>query len=190
VPEAATAATPPLPSAPRARTKAASSAPICPGRGAQTQQVERGDDLPRHQAVRRAGSLPCWSDAAKVHHVAWSCWAWSSCTAAPAPAEPLAQVKERWQVTVTGQGELPPPPLKACPAHLRATAQLLSRRGLLVFLVGLHFLVSISPSRQGSTNAIKLLSHRTHLCVRPAPLIDEPVTAVATDPLQFIHREL
>jgi hypothetical protein len=37
-------------------------------------------------------------------------------------AESLAAVKERWQLTITRQGEPPPAPLKACPAHLRATA--------------------------------------------------------------------
>jgi len=36
--------------------------------------------------------------------------------------ESIAAVKERWQLTVTRQGQPPPPPLKACPAHLRATA--------------------------------------------------------------------
>jgi hypothetical protein len=33
-----------------------------------------------------------------------------------------AAVKERWQLALTRQGEPPPAPLKACPAHLRATA--------------------------------------------------------------------
>jgi hypothetical protein len=42
------------------------------------------------------------------------------------PAESLAAVKERWQLTITRQAEPPPAPLKACPAHLRPTAQLLS----------------------------------------------------------------
>jgi DDE superfamily endonuclease len=38
------------------------------------------------------------------------------------PAESVAAVKERWQLTITRHGERPPTPLKACPAHLRATA--------------------------------------------------------------------
>jgi hypothetical protein len=38
------------------------------------------------------------------------------------PAEPVAQVKERWQLAITRHGEPPPLPLKACPAQLRATA--------------------------------------------------------------------
>jgi len=36
--------------------------------------------------------------------------------------ESVAVVKERWQLTITRQGEQPPAPLKACPARLRATA--------------------------------------------------------------------
>lgn len=38
------------------------------------------------------------------------------------PSEPIATVKERWQLAITRHGEPPPPPLKACPAHLHATA--------------------------------------------------------------------
>jgi hypothetical protein len=38
------------------------------------------------------------------------------------PSESIAAVKERWQLAITRQGELPPTPLKACPGHLRSTA--------------------------------------------------------------------
>jgi hypothetical protein len=38
------------------------------------------------------------------------------------PSESLAAVKERWQLTLTHQGQPPPAPLKACPTHLRPTA--------------------------------------------------------------------
>jgi hypothetical protein len=38
------------------------------------------------------------------------------------PSEGLGAVKERWQLAITRQAEPPPTPLKACPAHLRATA--------------------------------------------------------------------
>jgi hypothetical protein len=38
------------------------------------------------------------------------------------PSEPIGAVKERWQLAITRQGEPAPVPLKACPAHLRATA--------------------------------------------------------------------
>lgn len=37
-------------------------------------------------------------------------------------AESVGMVKERWQLAVTQDGQPPPPPLKASPAHLRATA--------------------------------------------------------------------
>jgi len=37
-------------------------------------------------------------------------------------AESVAAVKQRWQLTITCQEQPPPAPLKACPAHLRATA--------------------------------------------------------------------
>ncbi len=36
--------------------------------------------------------------------------------------ESVGMVKERWQLAVTQDGQPPPPPLKASPAHLRATA--------------------------------------------------------------------
>lgn len=36
--------------------------------------------------------------------------------------ESVGKVKERWQLVVTQHGQSPPPPLKAAPAHLRATA--------------------------------------------------------------------
>ena len=36
--------------------------------------------------------------------------------------ESVGSVKERWQLEVMRDGESPPPPLKACPPHLRATA--------------------------------------------------------------------
>src|SRR5215207_8611581 len=38
------------------------------------------------------------------------------------PEESVSSVKERWQLEVMRDGQLPPPPLKACPPHLRATA--------------------------------------------------------------------
>lgn len=38
------------------------------------------------------------------------------------PEESVGKVKERWQLAVTQHGQSPPPPLKAAPAHLRATA--------------------------------------------------------------------
>jgi DDE superfamily endonuclease len=65
----------------------------------------------------------CRSDAAMIRHVALVLVGFVVLQQLRLhPAEPLAQVKERWQLTLTRQGEPPPAPLKACPAHLRATA--------------------------------------------------------------------
>jgi hypothetical protein len=65
----------------------------------------------------------CWTDQAMVRHVALVLLGFVVLQRLRIhPGEPLAQVKERWQLAVTRQGELPPPPLKACPAHLRVTA--------------------------------------------------------------------
>ncbi len=36
--------------------------------------------------------------------------------------EPVAAVKERWQLAVLRDGEAPPAPLRACPRELRSTA--------------------------------------------------------------------
>jgi hypothetical protein len=36
--------------------------------------------------------------------------------------ESVGSVKEHWQLEVMRDGESPPPLLKACPPHLRATA--------------------------------------------------------------------
>lgn len=38
------------------------------------------------------------------------------------PSESVGAVKQRWQLAVLQNGQHPPPPLRACPAHLRATA--------------------------------------------------------------------
>jgi hypothetical protein len=37
-------------------------------------------------------------------------------------SEPVATVKERWQLDLLRRGDAQPPPLRACPCHLRATA--------------------------------------------------------------------
>jgi DDE superfamily endonuclease len=65
----------------------------------------------------------CFTDAAMVRHVALVLLTFVVLQQLRLdPAEPIAGAKERWQLTVTRQGQPPPPPLKACPAHLRATA--------------------------------------------------------------------
>jgi hypothetical protein len=69
------------------------------------------------------GACQCWTDAAMVRHVALVLVAFVVLQQLRLdPAESIAAVKERWQLAITRQGELPPTPLKACPAHLRSTA--------------------------------------------------------------------
>ena len=65
----------------------------------------------------------CWTDAAMVRHVALVLVGLVVLQQLRLdPTESISAVKERWQLTVARQGEPPPLPLKACPAHLRATA--------------------------------------------------------------------
>jgi hypothetical protein len=69
------------------------------------------------------GACQCRTDAAMVRHVALVLVAFVVLQQLRRdPSESLAAVKERWQLAITRHGELPPTPLKACPAHLRATA--------------------------------------------------------------------
>jgi hypothetical protein len=69
------------------------------------------------------GACQCWTDAAMVRHVALVLLTFVVLQRLRLhPSEPIATVKERWQLAITRHGEPPPAPLKACPAHLRATA--------------------------------------------------------------------
>ena len=69
------------------------------------------------------GACQCWTDAAMVRHIALVLLAFVVLQQLRRhPAESIAAVKERWQLTITRHGEPPPPPLRACPAQLRATA--------------------------------------------------------------------
>jgi hypothetical protein len=69
------------------------------------------------------GACQCWTDQAMVRHVALVLVGFVVLQQLRLdPSESLAAVKERWQLTITRQEQPPPPPLKACPAHLRATA--------------------------------------------------------------------
>jgi hypothetical protein len=69
------------------------------------------------------GACQCWSDAAMVRHIALVLLAFAVLQRLRRhPTESVAAVKERWQQTIVRQGERPPATLKACPAHLRATA--------------------------------------------------------------------
>lgn len=69
------------------------------------------------------GACQCWTDQAMVRHVALVLVGFVVLQQLRLdPSESLAAVKERWQLTITRQAEPLPAPLKACPAHLRATA--------------------------------------------------------------------
>jgi SRSO17 transposase len=69
------------------------------------------------------GACQCWSDAAMVRHVALVLVGFVVLQQLRRdPTESLGAVKERCQLAITRQGEQPPAPLKASPAHLRATA--------------------------------------------------------------------
>ncbi len=65
----------------------------------------------------------CWADQAMVRHVGIVLLTFVVLQMLRVrPVEPVGTVKERWQLEAIRNGQLPPPPLKACPAHLRATA--------------------------------------------------------------------
>jgi hypothetical protein len=69
------------------------------------------------------GACQCWTDQAMVRHVALVLVSFVVLQPLRVDhTERLAAVKERWQLTITRQGEPPPTPLSACPAHLRTTA--------------------------------------------------------------------
>jgi hypothetical protein len=69
------------------------------------------------------GACQCFTDQAMVRHVTLVLLTFVVLQRLRIdPSEPIATVKERWQLTITRQGEPPPTPLNACPAHLRATA--------------------------------------------------------------------
>src|SRR5436305_2824072 len=65
----------------------------------------------------------CWVDQAWVRHVGLVLLTFVVLQILRRrPSESLAAVKERWQLEVERNGEQPPPPLRACPPELRATA--------------------------------------------------------------------
>jgi hypothetical protein len=65
----------------------------------------------------------CWVDQAMVRHVALVLLTFVVLQMLRRNAqEPVASVKERWQLEVARNGQPPPSPLKACPPELRATA--------------------------------------------------------------------
>jgi DDE superfamily endonuclease len=69
------------------------------------------------------GACQCWTDQAMVRHVGLVLIGFVVLQQLRThPSESLAAVKERCQLAITRQEEPPPAPLRACPAHLRATA--------------------------------------------------------------------
>jgi len=69
------------------------------------------------------GACQCWVDQAMVRHVAFVLLTFVVLQMLRRNVqEPVASVKERWQLEVARNGHLPPAPLKACPSELRATA--------------------------------------------------------------------
>jgi hypothetical protein len=69
------------------------------------------------------GSCQCWVDQAMVRHVGLVLLGFVVLQMMRTNVgESVGAVKERWQMEVTRDGENPPAPLKACPAHLKATA--------------------------------------------------------------------
>jgi hypothetical protein len=65
----------------------------------------------------------CWSDVAWVRHVGLVLLTFVVLQMLrQRPSEPLAAVKERWQLAVLRNGEHAPVPLRACPPELRPTA--------------------------------------------------------------------
>ena len=69
------------------------------------------------------GACQCWVDQAMVRHVAFVLLTVVVLQMLRRnPQEPVASVKERWQLEVARDGQSPPPPLRACPPELRATA--------------------------------------------------------------------
>ena len=68
-------------------------------------------------------SCQCWVDQAMVRHVGLVLVAFVVLQMMRRnPEKSVGSVKERWQLRITQNGQSPPAPLKACPAHLRATA--------------------------------------------------------------------
>lgn len=65
----------------------------------------------------------CWADQAMVRHISLVLLTFVVLQLLrTTPCESVGAVKERWQVAVIRDGEVPPPPLRACPSELRPTA--------------------------------------------------------------------
>ena len=65
----------------------------------------------------------CWVDQAMVRHVGLVLLTFVVLQLLrTTPDESVGAVKQRWQLAVMRDGEVAPPPLKACPPELRPTA--------------------------------------------------------------------
>lgn len=65
----------------------------------------------------------CWVDQAMVRHVALTMMTFVVLQMMrTGPDNSVGEIKEGWQLQAIRNGELPPPPLKACPVELRPTA--------------------------------------------------------------------
>jgi hypothetical protein len=69
------------------------------------------------------GACQCWVDQAMVRHIALVLLTFVVLQRMRlSTAESVGAVKVRWQLEAIRFGQSPPPPLKACPSHLRMTA--------------------------------------------------------------------
>ncbi len=69
----------------------------------------------------------CWVDQAMVRHVGLVLLTFVVLQRLrTTPNESVGAVKERWQLAVLRDGEVAPPPLRACPPELRPTAEVLT----------------------------------------------------------------
>jgi hypothetical protein len=69
------------------------------------------------------GACQCWVDQAMVRHTAFVLLTFVILQMLQRdPHETVGAAKERWQLEVARYGQAPPPPLKACPCELGATA--------------------------------------------------------------------
>jgi hypothetical protein len=65
----------------------------------------------------------CWADQAMVRHIGLVLLTFVVLQLLRTTSdESIGAVKERWQLAVIRDGEVPPPPLRACPPELRPTA--------------------------------------------------------------------
>jgi len=98
----------------------------------------------------------CWVDQAMVRHVGLVLLTFVVLQMLRVDLEEtVGSVKERWQLEVARNHESPPAPLKACPTHLKATAQVLSLSAILLR-------VDQATNIPGVMNAVKNTLREAH----------------------------